>query len=76
MSDFIASLIRTWVPIAIGFLVSWGLLPTDLSDEAVLALSALIMGAYYLLARALERKWPVFGWLLGLPKTPTYTSTG
>lgn len=72
MSDFIVSLVRTYVPIAIGYLVSLGVLPDDLSDQATAAATAGIIGAYYLLARALESKFPKLGFLLGVPKTPTY----
>lgn len=72
MGDLFTSLVRTWVPIVVGYLIGLGLLPADLSTEAALTFTALIMGVYYLLARWLERKWPFLGWLLGLPRTPTY----
>lgn len=74
MTDFLISLVRTYVPIVIGYLVSIGLLPSDLSDEATAAFTGLIIGAYYLLARLLEKRWPIFGWLLGAPKQPSYPS--
>ena len=32
MTDFLTSLVRTYVPIVVGYLVSLGLLPGDLSD--------------------------------------------
>ena len=73
MSDFIVSLIRTWVPLAVGYLIAWGVLPADLSESATLALAAIVTGAYYAIVRALERRWPVVGWLLGTAKAPTYT---
>ena len=73
MSDFVTSLIRTYVPIIIGYLVSVGVLPDTMSDQATAAATAGIIGAYYLLARALESKFPKLGWLLGSPKAPTYT---
>ena len=75
VSDFVISQVRTWAPIIVGALISWGVLPEDLSTEAALALSGGIMGAYYLVVRLLEEKWPVFGWLLGKATpagTPTY----
>lgn len=74
MGDFLTSLVRTWVPIAIGYLVSLGVLPDDLSDEATAAATAAVIALYYALARLLERRWPAAGWLLGVPKTPTYTT--
>jgi hypothetical protein len=75
MGDFLVSLIRTWVPVAIGYLVTVGLLPTDLSDQATAALTAVITAVYYGLARLLEKRWPVFGWLLGVPKEPSYPTS-
>ena len=72
MSDFLTSLIRTWVPILVGYLVSLGLLPASLSDSATAAFTALVIGVYYALVRVLETRWPAFGWLLGSPKKPTY----
>lgn len=73
MSDFIVSLVRTWVPIGVGYVVSLGILPDDLSDEATAAATAGIIALYYALARLLESKFPKLGFLLGVPKTPTYT---
>lgn len=75
IGDFVASLIRTYVPLLVGMLVAWGVLPADSSEPAIVTLTGLASGAYYLGARLLERRWPIFGWLLGLPKAPTYTST-
>lgn len=74
MGDVILSLIRTWVPIGVGYLVAWGLLPSDLSDEATLAFAGLITAAYYGLVRLLESKtrFKWIGWLLGSPKEPSY----
>jgi hypothetical protein len=72
MSDFITSLVRTYVPILIGYLVSLGILPSTLSDQATAAFTALIIGVYYLLVRLLETRFPWLGWLLGSPKTPKY----
>ena len=73
VNDFFTSLVRTYVPIAIGYLVSLGVLPDTLSDQATAAATAGIIGLYYLLARALEAKFPKLGWLLGSPKAPTYS---
>jgi len=73
VSDFFTSLVRTYVPIAIGYLASLGILPDDLSDAATAAATAAIIGLYYLVARLLEAKFPKLGWLLGSPKTPTYS---
>jgi len=72
MSDLIVSYIRTLVPIAVGAVVSWGILPASLSDQAAAAATGAVIGLYYVLVRLLERKWPKLGWLLGTPKAPTY----
>ena len=79
MNDWITSLIRTWVPTAVGivvaFLVAQGV---DLSQAAELQLSgglvAAVTGVYYAVVRAAENKWPAFGYLLGVAKAPTYPS--
>jgi len=72
MNNWITSLVRTWVPIAIGALISWGVLPADLSESATLTFTGLITGAYYAVARLLEAKVPWVGYLLGSKKTPSY----
>jgi hypothetical protein len=72
MTDFITSLVRTWVAIAVGWLISVGVLSSSLSDPAVQALTGAIIGLYYLVVRLLEKKWPIFGWLLGIAKEPSY----
>ncbi len=77
MSDFVVSLIRTWVPAGVaafvGYLTTVGV---DYSAEAEAQLAgaavALFAAVYYGLARALESRWPAFGYLLGVAKTPTY----
>lgn len=78
MSDFIVSLIRTWVPIVIGGLVSWLVaLGVDVPDAQAVQLAAvttgLVIGVYYTAARALERRFPAFGLLLGTRRAPSYT---
>lgn len=78
MSDFVTSLIRTYVPIAVGAVIAWltakGLTinPNDVVG-VVGFLTAIIQGLYYLVVRLLERKFPQFGWLLGQAKSVNYT---
>ena len=79
MSDFVISLIRTWVPTAVaGFVAYLTTLGVEYSAEAEQQLAAavvLLVGAvYYGLVRVLENRWPVFGYLLGVAKTPVYTA--
>jgi len=75
MSDLIVSFIRTYVPIAAGWLVSLAVaagLDVD-SAQAETVLTGLCIAVYYALARLIERKYPKAGWLLGAPKAPTYS---
>lgn len=81
MKDLIPSLIRTYVPIGVAFVV--GLLTDNgvvVSDEtstaAVLAISGIAGSIWYALARTLESRNPLFGWLLGSPRTPSYNEPG
>lgn len=78
MSNFLVSLIRTYVPVVIGAIVAWvcrkmGWVTPDTSALAT-AFTGLVIGAYYAGARLLEKKWPAAGWLLGAPKQPEYVN--
>ena len=74
MSDQIVSIIRTVVPALVGLLITAaGQIGVDLDNAALTAVvSSIVIGAYYAAARQLERRWPKAGWLLGLPRAPTY----
>ena len=78
MSDYLLSLIRTAVPAGIGALVSWlavehGILvPEGLTNEATIWLTGLVVTLYYGIVRALEKRWPRFGILLGAARKPVY----
>jgi len=76
MSDYITSLIRTVVPIAVGWLVATlANIGVDLDETAaVTALTGLVISIYYALARWAESRWPQAGWLLGVPKPPVYST--
>jgi hypothetical protein len=70
------SLIRTYVPAVIGAALAWlatlGLnVNNDTRTLVVTALTAVLTGAYYTLARLLERKYPALSLLLGSPVQPT-----
>jgi hypothetical protein len=75
----LASLVRTWVPIGVGFLLA--LLGRETSivlDEASGAaltsgVAALASAAYYVIIRLLESSVPAVGWLLGLAVAPSYS---
>jgi hypothetical protein len=77
MTDLVVSLIRTYVPLAVGTLVAWlatkGInLDVDAATGLTAFLSAVFTGVYYLAARLLEQRWPEFGALLGKAKKPEY----
>ncbi len=79
MQDFVTSLIRTYVPLTVGAIISY--LATkgiDIDANAQLGLvtflTAVIQGTYYLLARLLEQRLPKLGGLLlGSTRKPEYT---
>lgn len=77
MNDTITSLIRTYVPIGVGAFIAWLVtLGIEVSAEAqtglVVALTGLVTAIYYTVARALEKKVPWLGVLLGSAKQPEY----
>lgn len=77
MSDFVISLIRTYVPIGVGAVAAWlATLGIDVTGEAaaglVIFITALLQGLYYLVVRLLETKWPAVGALLGKKSEPIY----
>lgn len=77
MTNTILSLVRTYVPVAVGALAAWLLtLGVELNAEAqtglTVFLTGLIVAVYYTVARLLERKWPALGFLLGSTKQPVY----
>ncbi|MFI6516553.1 hypothetical protein ACIBF1_13425 [Spirillospora sp. NPDC050679] len=83
MDDYVVSLIRTWVPVAIGALVTWLATETgivlDESTSAPLTVAAvgIVTAVYYALARLVEQRWPAVGRILvalGLAgrRTPVY----
>jgi hypothetical protein len=76
--NLVMSLIRTWVPIIVGALISWltnlGLHVNDeLRGGMTILLTALFIGVYYTVVRVLERQFPALGMLLGTARQPLYT---
>jgi hypothetical protein len=76
--DLGASLVRTFVATAVGTLVAilaknaHIVIDDGTAAGLVQTFTATVIGLYYLVVRTLETKFPVFGWLLGLAKLPTY----
>lgn len=77
VSDYLVSLVRTFVPAVVGYLISvlagFGV---DLDSAALeVIVSGLFIGGYYAVARLLEAAHPWFGVLLGWVATPKYSKT-
>lgn len=78
MNNYVISLIRTYVPVGVGavlsfLLVHYGLHPSAAIASAVTAaLTAGITAVYYAAVRALEHKFPWLGVLIGAPAKPVY----
>jgi hypothetical protein len=75
------SIIRTYVPIGVGALVSWFLtigLNIDADGQAglIVFMTGLSQAVYYAAVRALETRWPGVGVLLGAAKSPDTYSKG
>lgn len=80
MNDLVTSFIRTYVPIAVGTLLSW-LATKGLEIDAqtgaglIAGITGILIAAYYGVIRLLERQWPKLGILLGSAKKPEYQLT-
>jgi len=78
LNDGVVSLIRTYVPLAVGVAVTYlaqtlgVVLDEDTSAMASAVAVAVVTAVYYAAARALESRWPALGVLLGAAKTPAY----
>ena len=74
-NNFVLSLIRTLVPklvaAILGGLAAIGIVGLD-EAEWVLVFVGLAEAGYYALFRALEHRWPLFGWFLGHSAKPSY----
>lgn len=82
MSDYVVSVIRTVVPVAIGALSSWLLtkyafhVDPSVQTSVTALLTAAVTGAYYTGVRFLETKFPKgpWGYFLGHTAKPTYVN--
>ena len=75
INDMLKSIIRTFVPVVVGLIISWfAQLGIEVPTAALAGvIDAIFVGGYYAIIRVLESKSPQFGWLLGLPSPPSYT---
>lgn len=77
MNDLVTSAVRTFCPYAIGAVVAWltqkGVhVPDSAVASATAAITFAVGTGYYVVVRALEKRYPQAGILLGVPKPPTY----
>lgn len=70
------SIVRTVVPLVVGWLVSIGLVGwLNLSQSAVtMAVTSVVSALYYIVVRVIETKFPKWGILLGVAKQPSYSN--
>jgi hypothetical protein len=73
MNPLAINMIRTYVPVGVGAVVSWlaarGIhVQPDQAAWAVASMTAVFSAAYYTIVRVLEERWPVIGNVLLLSK--------
>lgn len=77
LDDLVVRAIRTYVPIAVGAVVTFLavkydiVVPEETSLKVIIALEAVSAALYHAIVQKLERRWPALGWLLGAPKELT-----
>ena len=77
--DQLASLVRTYVPIGVGFVLAllarkYDVVLDEGSSAALTSgIAALTSAVFYGVVRTLETRWKAVGWLLGLAVRPQYT---
>ncbi len=79
MSDYVASLIRTYAPAVVAAVLAYLGDTLDItninSPENVAKVVGGLFVVYYAVVRLAEKKWPNAGWLLFLAKKPAYPAT-
>jgi hypothetical protein len=80
VNSYFVSLIRTWVPLLVGAVLTWLareydlVIDEDTTMSTITAATGIVTGVYYAIVRLLEEKVaPGYGWLLGAAKKPVYT---
>jgi hypothetical protein len=77
--DAVASVLRTYVPIGVGLVLTLLARKLDividdsLSTSLTTGLAALVAAVYYAGVRLLEARFPKLGWLLGFAVPPQYS---
>jgi len=77
LSNFAIAVIRTLVPIVVGWVVALLAaanipISPEVETGAVLSLSTLVASLYYIGVAWLERRFKWVGWLLGVARNPVY----
>lgn len=75
MHNTIVAMIRTGVAAAVGGAVVWANHQFGVEiDSALVAVPAVafVTAVYNGVVIALTKRWPTFGWFLGVPTTPVY----
>lgn len=77
MSNLITAIIRTIVPVIVGYLTTWLIslginLDQTIWDGFSNQLVLIVSGVYYAAVAWAETHWPWVGWLLGLARRPAY----
>lgn len=74
MNDLLVSMIRTWVPIVLGSVLTWLIeAGVDIDrDGVIVAVTGFVIAVYYAVVRVLETRYPAVGVLLGRKTAPTY----
>lgn len=72
------AIIRTIVPSIVGFILAFLAghnihVSADVANYLTGGLTVVLGGAYYVVASALQSRWPLAGLLLGSTAKPTYT---
>lgn len=70
MNDVSTSIVRTWIPLLVGWIVAQ-LTKANIEIDAV-TVTTVVTAVYYAAVRVFEARFPKLGWLLGKPKAPTY----
>lgn len=81
VGNVIVANVRTFVPIAVGALLTWvaaklGIVVDDNTRMTAAALAVTIVtAAWYYVVHAIEQEWPNVGWLFGQAALPYYHGT-
>jgi len=73
LGDALIALVRTVVPLIVGWLLAHLALPAEVAPQIELILTTVFTALYYVAVRFLSARWSWVGWLLGYPTDPTYT---